>query len=68
MKIINKVMFLFKFIIKKISKKTLLIILSFLLITSFLSWPLVLNLDGFLLSQHYKDISHADTNHHIFYL
>jgi hypothetical protein len=49
---------------KKINKKTLVVILSYLIITIFLSWPLILHLDGFLFSVH-LDLRRSDTLYHI---
>lgn len=68
MRKIDKKTFLANYLVKKINLKTLLVISSYLIITIFLSWPLILHLDGFLLSKNYKDISHSDTKVHMKYM
>ncbi len=50
---------------RKILKESLYVILFFLFMTLFLTWPLALNLEGFLLSSAYEDISHSDTTKQI---
>ena len=52
----------------KISRKTLFVLAFYVIITIFLSWPLILHLDGFLLSKVHEDISHSDTEYQINYM
>lgn len=51
-----------------VRKGLFFIIIFNLIISLFLSWPLALHLEGFLLTSHYQDIFHADTLQHLSHL
>ena len=49
----------------KVNTKVCIILAFYLFLAMLISWPLVLHLDGFLLSKNYPDISHSDTLLHL---